>query len=633
MKLRAKVALLIVIPLGGLLLLAVRLDLAKTRDVAIEAGSAQLRELVVNAAAFLDAKFQRIEQVADTAAQAVVDVRDWSPEELGRFVRRVVAGDSMLQGFGIAWEYGVSPAGKGRPLFNYARRDGSRITERDISGFFDYRSDAIYQRAIAGRVSFWSEPVLESSGTGKEVVMFVAPILDGDQVLGAIVCNIDRGTFRDLASRIGFSTRQWILLDERGRAIAASDDGAIRIAGRETMSGIQLRDILEHLGLNPDEAQPLLATMKNERVLVSVVRPKADEDGARTVEARVAAIAQVPTTTWMLVTGESLKSLTGRADALVRDRALFASLFVFLALFIVLFGTWWSVLRPVRRLTSTVERFAEGDRNARARLPGRDELAMLGRTIDHSIPRLEQLAAAEASIAGARQVQESLLPLEPFIADGIQIAGKMKPSDETGGDYYDHGRMDDGRAALVLGDATGHGLPSALFAVTARAYVRAMVHHWQGLEPAISEANRRLSEDAADGRFMVLFIALYDRDRRMLDVGSAGHPGFLLRRDSEAFETIEAPGTPLGIDPGTFGVRRLEEVGVGDLLLVASDGAWEVRDPEDRQFGVDRLLAAAVELRHLDAPQLVDELFARVRAHAAGRPFDDDCTIVVATFS
>ena len=65
-------------------------------------------------------------------------------------------------------------------------------------------------------------------------------------------------------------------------------------------------------------------------------------------------------------------------------------------------------------------------------------------------------------------------------------------------------------------------------------------------------------------------------------------------------------------------------------MLLASDGAWEVRNDRDEMLGIDAVLARALELVDLEPMQQVEGLFQYVHDFAGERPLDDDCTIVIA---
>jgi serine phosphatase RsbU (regulator of sigma subunit) len=98
-------------------------------------------------------------------------------------------------------------------------------------------------------------------------------------------------------------------------------------------------------------------------------------------------------------------------------------------------------------------------------------------------------------------------------------------------------------------------------------------------------------------------------------------------------DILEAPGVPLGIAKDQrFGTAAVENVRGGDLVLVASDGAWEVRNPGGEQLGTEALLRQAAAIRGLPPDEQVARLFEFITDFADGRPLDDDCTIVIARF-
>ena len=637
MRLQGKIAITMLLPLAGLLALVVRQDLSNTRARAIESGSAQLRDAVQNAATLFDGQFRRVAQVADTAAIAVQDYADWNPDELFRFARAIVARDPVILGFGTTWKPGLIQ-GAPDPFMPFAEREDSGIKELDLaeSPQDATRLAAMFAPMETARDPYWSMAFQDGEGPGRrDVVRYLSPVRVDGRLLGATAVDIGASAFKEIAHRIGLSGRAWLLMDADGRGIVAQTGAAVHLTGRESVRGVPLDEMFR---LTEDDRfqgdlDALLQSVGDGDSIVAIVEPIGTMVADAELGQRVAALTRIESTGWVLVMGEPVGALTGAADALVRERAFRAGLVVCAALGIVLFGAWRAVLRPTRRIVDAVERAASGDATARAGLDGNDELAQLGRAIDEAIPRLEELASTRVSLESARHVQEAMLPAQDFVTDRVRIAGRVRPSDETGGDYFDHGLFKDGSVVFGLGDATGHGLPSALFATTARAYVRAMLRREQALDPAIAEANDLLVDDARGGLFMVLFVAAWSPATETLNVGSAGHPGWLLRHDDDAYRILEAPGVPLGIARDQqFGTVAVENVRGGDLVLVASDGAWELRNPDGAQLGTEALLRHAATLRGMTPEEQVARLFEFITDFAGGRPLDDDCTVVIARF-
>ena len=73
----------------------------------------------------------------------------------------------------------------------------------------------------------------------------------------------------------------------------------------------------------------------------------------------------------------------------------------------------------------------------------------------------------------ARSIQQGLLPTHAPSLDDYDLAGWNQPANQTGGDYFDWQSLPDGRLAISLADATGHGIGPALVGTSCRAYARA----------------------------------------------------------------------------------------------------------------------------------------------------------------
>ncbi len=80
----------------------------------------------------------------------------------------------------------------------------------------------------------------------------------------------------------------------------------------------------------------------------------------------------------------------------------------------------------------------------------------------------------EQELQVARRIQQALLPEAAPTLDSWEVASYYKPAREVGGDFYDFLEFEDGRLALVVGDATGKGMPAALVMATTRGMLRAV---------------------------------------------------------------------------------------------------------------------------------------------------------------
>src|SRR5262247_3095446 len=109
----------------------------------------------------------------------------------------------------------------------------------------------------------------------------------------------------------------------------------------------------------------------------------------------------------------------------------------------------------------------------------------------------------------ARSIQQGLLPSRSPSVSGFEIAGWNQPAEQTGGDYFDWQTLPDGRLAISLGDATGHGIGPALVTASCRAYARARFLSGD-TEGLLDQLNRFLSDDLPENRFVTFAVILLD---------------------------------------------------------------------------------------------------------------------------
>ena len=210
----------------------------------------------------------------------------------------------------------------------------------------------------------------------------------------------------------------------------------------------------------------------------------------------------------------------------------------------------------------------------------------------------------------ARKIQRSLLPEADPEALGFDIAGWNKPADATGGDFYDYLAFGEDRLGVVLADVTGHGLPSSLLACECRALVRALASMTSDLETIITRANSILHEDLKSERFVTLFLGELDIAAAQITYVSAGHaPLFFCPQQGGTCRRMDSTTLPLGIQPSVDGnPARPLRMGTGDILMLVTDGFDEWANPEDEQFGSERIFEVIRAHRSEPASELIKHL-------------------------
>jgi serine phosphatase RsbU (regulator of sigma subunit) len=242
-----------------------------------------------------------------------------------------------------------------------------------------------------------------------------------------------------------------------------------------------------------------------------------------------------------------------------------------------------------------------------------------------------KIAQLEHDLDVARRIQQGLFPTTAPSLDGFEIAGWNQPADETGGDYYDWQPLADGRLAVTVADATGHGIAPALIMSACRAYSRAGFATDPDLQRLIDRLNRLLHQDLPEDKFVTLVTALLKPGDGAVQLISAGHgPLIFYSAAEEKFYCFDAQGPPLGLLAGIpYDGAHSIEFQDGDILALVTDGFIEWANAEDEDFGLRRLEDVIRAHRAKPPGAIISEMRDAVTAFAAGVRQQDDLTAVV----
>ncbi len=231
----------------------------------------------------------------------------------------------------------------------------------------------------------------------------------------------------------------------------------------------------------------------------------------------------------------------------------------------------------------------------------------------------------------ARDIQQGLLPREQPTCPGFDVAGWNRPADETGGDFYDFLPLPSDRLAVLIADATGHGIGPALVVAEARALFRAVLRAGAPLDRAVSDVHQLLCLDMPDGRFVTAFCGVIDIASGDIEYLSAGQgPLILYDASADVFRELEAQGLPLAFfpDAGYEGQIRIA-LDDGDVLVLLTDGFYEYDRGDGETFGEERVKAVVRDHRDRSAADLIAALSSAVDSFAAGAKQLDDLTAVI----
>jgi len=235
----------------------------------------------------------------------------------------------------------------------------------------------------------------------------------------------------------------------------------------------------------------------------------------------------------------------------------------------------------------------------------------------------------QSEVNAARLVQQSLFPDHAPAIPGFDIAGAVFPAEETAGDYYDFIPMPDDCLGLVVGDVTGHGLGPALLMAELRAYLRALASSRPHSGEILMLANRFLSGDLEDHRFVTLFFIRLDIEKRSFTHASAGHCAFLIKASGEVVD-LKSTGLPLGLISDTIiNTSFPQDLEPGDILLIPTDGFQEAHTKTNDLFGLKRILKLVKENREKTSAEIIEELHKAVCEHVGSESTPDDMSAII----
>jgi serine phosphatase RsbU (regulator of sigma subunit) len=185
----------------------------------------------------------------------------------------------------------------------------------------------------------------------------------------------------------------------------------------------------------------------------------------------------------------------------------------------------------------------------------------------------------------------------------------------VGGDFYDFHLLSEGRLGLVVGDATGKGVPAALVMSTTCGMLQAVSQTLDSSSPGevLSRVNETLLSRIPPNMFVTCFYAILDPKSGTLRYANAGHDLPYLHRNGAA-EELKARGMPLGLMPGMGYEEKEIVLEAGEVLLLYSDGLVEAHDPQREMFGFPRLKALVAKHGEVGAlgDLLMEELYSFV---------------------
>jgi sigma-B regulation protein RsbU (phosphoserine phosphatase) len=243
----------------------------------------------------------------------------------------------------------------------------------------------------------------------------------------------------------------------------------------------------------------------------------------------------------------------------------------------------------------------------------------------------EQRDQLEHELKVVSELQRELLPERLPLIHGLKLAVHYDTSRYAGGDYYDVVALPDGRGGLLVADSEGHSAPATVMMAMTCALFRSCPDLHDQPDKVLDFINTNLCKVNKES-FVTAIYAVYDSSRRTLRVARAGHPLPVLFRPAEGkAREVPCDGVfPMGYEP--YEQVPVTDIGLeaGDRVLLYTDGVSERFNTDRQPYGEERV-CRQVERSDVDGPgAIVSGILQDLETFSAGRPADDDQTLVMA---
>jgi sigma-B regulation protein RsbU (phosphoserine phosphatase) len=283
--------------------------------------------------------------------------------------------------------------------------------------------------------------------------------------------------------------------------------------------------------------------------------------------------------------------------------------------------------------------------------------------LDHlSEPERRRL---EAELEFSQIVQRAMMPQTAPNIPGLDVAAFTRPSQIIGGDFVDFFEFRDHAPGFIIADAMGHGVSAGMLMASLQTGLRTLAPEVEAPAAVIDRLNRVFLHNANFTTFVTAFLARYDppdgglnratngvsngadgkpdgspdggpgRDPigdpvRKLTYCNAGHnPPLLYRRAEQKSTWLNPTGPSIGLVENFQARVETVPLMTGDMLFMYTDGVTEATNPQQEEFGAERLKVLLDQNAALSAQNLLLVVRHALTDFIGSQPLEDDITLLV----
>lgn len=337
-------------------------------------------------------------------------------------------------------------------------------------------------------------------------------------------------------------------------------------------------------------------------------------------------------------------------------RSFLISLIIFGLTVMIIYFFSRHLTTPISRLSEAVTKFGQGNFAVTILPTANDEIGKLATTFKQMATEIQLLlkstadkARMEAELKTARFVQNTLFPPAEITLDRLTMSSYYQPATECGGDFWGYFRTVENKYVILIGDATGHGVPAALLTAGVKSACLTIKYIFsqslETLKPStiLSLLNEGVCEATKGTYNMTFFVGILDIDSGEFTYSNASH------NEPFLYQALGNPTAPITKSQLTFlpeakGKRLGEVVGYqyqdktitilpSDTLILYTDGITESENTAGKIYSTGKFIRSLLKYMHLPTHFLKTSCLQELSDFSQGAEQIDDITLLILRYN
>ncbi len=327
----------------------------------------------------------------------------------------------------------------------------------------------------------------------------------------------------------------------------------------------------------------------------------------------------------------------------IKDASIYVNVFMEMVIFALLFVLIYYLIKKIvidniKSINISLSEITEGNLDVSVDVRSNEEFASLSDGINSTVSTLKQYISEAAAridkeLEFAKQIQYSSLPTKYPEREEIELYAEMITAKEVGGDFYDFYMIGENKAAFLVADVSGKGIPAAMFMMRAKAVIKDLAETGMELSEVFTKANEKLCENNEAGMFVTAWMGTLDLTNGILSFVNAGHNPPLIKTADGGFEYLKMrSGTVLAGMEGITYKKNEIQLNSRDMIYLYTDGVTEAANEDNELYGESRLQSLLNSCNDMTPGQLCGAVKTDVDKFVDTAPQFDDITMLCARY-